>query len=157
MSEKKFGDRLRKARTDARLSREELAEKANAGGYSRIAGYENGNAEPDIETLGRIAAILQVPVGYFFGENDGGRLAEAPIPYRVGPEESIDERVRRIVKEEISSALTKMAEAAARDPALVGRAPYHPQFAAALGRAVGAAVGKVLTPIPGETDQGSEM
>ena len=54
-----FGHRLKVTRIDKRLSREELAEKAEVSAAS-IASYEQGDKSPLFETAYRLARALGV-------------------------------------------------------------------------------------------------
>ena len=60
-----IGDAIKKARTEAGLSQEELAEKI----YKRratLSDIENGKTEPDATTLVLLAHSLDKPLGYFY-------------------------------------------------------------------------------------------
>lgn len=92
------------------MTQGDLAKLANAGGASRISNYEQGVTEPDMETLKRISIILEVPVGYWF-EDDIATLKDAPLPAR--RDSPLEGPIRAIVKEEINSALSRLAEKAA--------------------------------------------
>lgn len=59
-------ENLRKLRVDRGLSQQALAEKFNLTQQS-IYKYENGLAEPDIETLKSFAAFFGISVDYLIG------------------------------------------------------------------------------------------
>jgi transcriptional regulator with XRE-family HTH domain len=61
--------RLKEARLRADLSQRQLGIMAGIDEFSaspRINQYERGKHEPDLRTLTRLAAVLQVPVSYFY-------------------------------------------------------------------------------------------
>lgn len=64
-----LGKRLKKLRTDKKLTQEELGKKINVTKVS-ISGYENGNRSPDTETLQRIADIFDVSTDYLLGRTE---------------------------------------------------------------------------------------
>jgi transcriptional regulator with XRE-family HTH domain len=63
------GIRLRKAREDANLTQEELAEKIGMG-VLQINRYENEKNDPTADVLGRIATALNVSADYLIGLTD---------------------------------------------------------------------------------------
>lgn len=74
--------RLKEARQRAKLSQKELGIRAGIDEFSaspRINHYEKGRHMPDFLTLERLAAVLGVPVPYFFARDD--RMAELILLY----------------------------------------------------------------------------
>lgn len=64
--------RLKEARLRAGLSQEHLGIRAGMDKFSasaRISQYEHGKHMPDLQTLTRLAAVLQMPVPYFYCED----------------------------------------------------------------------------------------
>ncbi|MEO9656303.1 helix-turn-helix domain-containing protein [Marinomonas sp.] len=64
--------RLKEARKHARLSQRELGIQAGiheSSASPRMNQYEKGRHTPDIDTLRQIAAVLNVPISYFFYED----------------------------------------------------------------------------------------
>lgn len=59
-------DRLKKARAKTGLTQEQVAKEL---GYKRatLANWETGRTEPDIETVTKLAAFYNVPVGWLLG------------------------------------------------------------------------------------------
>ena len=55
----KLGERVRFFRLQSKLSQEELAEKADTG-VRHISYIENGNTNPSVDVLAKIAAALNV-------------------------------------------------------------------------------------------------
>lgn len=69
--------RLREARLAANFSQKKLGIAAGMDQFSasaRMNHYEMGRHTPDYSTLQRIANVLNLPVAYFYAEDDG--LAE---------------------------------------------------------------------------------
>lgn len=65
--------RLKNARNRAKLSQKELGIRAGIDENSaspRMNQYEKGKHAPDIDLLRRIAKELEVPMSYFFCEDD---------------------------------------------------------------------------------------
>lgn len=60
-----FGTRLKYLRTQDKLTQQELASALKIS-KSTISMYENGNREPDFETLEAIADFFNVPMDTFF-------------------------------------------------------------------------------------------
>ncbi|MCL2309023.1 MAG: helix-turn-helix domain-containing protein [Proteobacteria bacterium] len=68
-----FSKRLKEARCEAGLSQERLGVLAGIDEMSasaRMNQYERGKHEPDFSMVGRIARALNMPVSYFYAEND---------------------------------------------------------------------------------------
>jgi len=63
-----FGERLKKLRMEANLSRQALAKKLNLS-YWALAKYETEEREPDYETLHRLANFFSVSVDYLLGRS----------------------------------------------------------------------------------------
>lgn len=65
--------RLREARTAAGLSQRELGVRAGLDpsvASPRINQYERGKHTPDTSTLAKLGEVLDVPVAYFFANED---------------------------------------------------------------------------------------
>ena len=68
-----FGKRLKSARLVANLSQEQLGVRAGieeASASARMNRYEKGTRAPAVEIVERISIVLDVPVSYFFAENE---------------------------------------------------------------------------------------
>jgi len=66
-------ERLRQARKKAGISQKDLGVKAGmdeGSASGRMNHYEKGRHVPDIETLRKIGTILNVPLSYFFCEDE---------------------------------------------------------------------------------------
>ena len=66
-----FGEKLKEARRDAKMSQEELAVKIGVS-RSAIAKWETDKGLPDIQNLKTIAAVLDVSLDYLL--DDGNKL-----------------------------------------------------------------------------------
>lgn len=69
-----FGERMKTARLAAKLSQERLGIEAGIeeadSARARINRYERGTRVPALETVERIAKVLDVPVTYFYSQNE---------------------------------------------------------------------------------------
>lgn len=64
-----LGERLKKLRTNKKLTQEQLGKIVNVTKVS-ISGYENGNRTPDTETLQNLANFFEVSTDYLLGRTD---------------------------------------------------------------------------------------
>jgi transcriptional regulator with XRE-family HTH domain len=64
-----IGKRLRKARERKKLSQMEVSNRTNINNKT-LSRYEQGNSEPDFSTLKLLADLYQVPVSFFFDEQN---------------------------------------------------------------------------------------
>ena len=63
-----LGEKIKNARISKKITQSALAgEKITRNMLSQI---ENGKATPSLETLSYIAGELNLPIAYFFSEND---------------------------------------------------------------------------------------
>ena len=60
-----FKDRLKEARIASGLTQKQLAEKLGIGGTT-VTGYEKGNSEPNVNTIGKIMEILHVDANFLW-------------------------------------------------------------------------------------------
>jgi len=68
-----FSRRLREAREAYGVSQRNLGIEAGLDDFvasTRINRYETGVHQPDLQTLQRLAAVLDLPVAYFYAEDD---------------------------------------------------------------------------------------
>lgn len=77
---------LLKLRKNAGLSQQALADRFHLS-QQTIYKYENGHAEPDIETLKQLAAFFNVTVDYLIGQEDTSD--EIQLDYTVDEKEII--------------------------------------------------------------------
>lgn len=66
MEYKKIGKAIKTARTDAKLTQAELAQKIGKG-MSTVQKYEMGVVEPSMDTLLKISDVLSVPIESLLG------------------------------------------------------------------------------------------
>lgn len=108
-----FGEKLKQARQNAKLSQEELAAKISVS-RSAVAKWETDKGLPDIQNLKNIAAVLDVSIDHLL--NDGTKLElsvlREPIDisgYGKGSRKQIKDR---IVREKYPAAeiMTLLAE-----------------------------------------------
>ena len=74
--------RLREARLQTDFSQKQLGIKAGIDEFSasaRINQYERGKHMPDLQTLTRLAAVVQKPVPYFYCQD--AELAEVIVKF----------------------------------------------------------------------------
>ena len=91
--------RLKQARQRAGLSQERLGILAGIDEMSasaRMNQYERGKHAPDWLTVQRLAAVLQVPVAYFYADDDDA--AELLLLFYALPLEAREEVVNAIKK-----------------------------------------------------------
>ena len=91
--------RLKEARLRAGLSQERLGILAGIDEMSasaRMNQYERGKHAPDWLTVQRLAAVLQVPVAYFYADDDDA--AELLLLFYALPLEAREEAVNAIKK-----------------------------------------------------------
>ena len=66
----KFGDNLKKIRTDKNISQQELADIINVH-YTHVSRYERNLAQPSIEVVKKIAAALDISIDtLIYGQQD---------------------------------------------------------------------------------------
>ena len=70
--------KVRRAREDAGLTQEQLAELCGVT-VNSVGHYEGGRAVPKVDTLERIADATGKPLAWFFGGDSAGQAA-APAP-----------------------------------------------------------------------------
>lgn len=61
-----LSERLKEKRRKIGLTQEEIAQKLKIS-QSTYAGYETGKSQPDVETLSKIADILETSLDYLAG------------------------------------------------------------------------------------------
>lgn len=92
----KFNERLKMLREEYGFTQQHLAEVLNLSSGA-VSHYENGTNEPTIETLIRMADILNVSVDYLVGNTDANLLTnEMKKPYCKGV--STDNLIQRAIQ-----------------------------------------------------------
>ena len=74
-----FGEKLKKARKEAGLTQEELAERINVS-RSAVAKWETDKGMPDIENLRLISSLVDVSIDYLLDEGEGLTFNEIREP-----------------------------------------------------------------------------
>ena len=90
-----FHARLRQARLAVGLSQKQLGIQAGMDEFvasTRVNRYEKGKYQPDFDTAARLAAVLRVPLAYFFAQDD--RLAELILVFTELPKRKRDALLR---------------------------------------------------------------
>ena len=72
-----FGERLRAARKQKKLTQKELAKLINAA-HNSISNWENDQNKPDPDTIQNLCWALDVQPNYFFGETSKSNPLPAP-------------------------------------------------------------------------------
>lgn len=70
-----LSERLKYARKNKRLTQLQVSERTGIHNKT-LSGYENGVAEPDLDTLKRLADVYEVTVGYLTGSDEYAKLSE---------------------------------------------------------------------------------
>ena len=73
-ADQRWGTRLKQARLNAGLSQKMLGIEAGIDAFvasTRINRYELGIHRPDLLTVRKLAKVLDVPVAFFFADEDG--------------------------------------------------------------------------------------
>lgn len=97
-----LGERLRKARKDKKLTQQTVADSLGVA-KSTYCGYESGFRKPDVLTVQKLAAILDVSGSYIIGSEENASEA-VEILYVSHPtgNESTDE-LRKMLHDYIDS------------------------------------------------------
>ncbi len=78
-----YSRRLREAREAYGISQRALGIEAGLDEFvasTRVNRYETGVHQPDLQTLQHLAAILKLPVAYFYAEDD--ELAQLIVNFK---------------------------------------------------------------------------
>jgi transcriptional regulator with XRE-family HTH domain len=94
-----FGKRLSQLRKSHKMSQYDLADKLR---FSRgqIANYEQGQRQPDYETLQKLADFFEVSTDYLLGRIDD------PSPTRT-EEDELDQQIRQMMNDPETGAFFK--------------------------------------------------
>lgn len=72
MYKESFPSKLKQARENSGYTQQQVADLLDIKQY-QISGYETGRAQPDIETLGKMADFYCVSVDWLISTNGGKR------------------------------------------------------------------------------------
>src|SRR5690606_13874275 len=99
-----FAKRLKEARQQTGLSQEKLGVLAGIDEMSasaRMNQYERGKHMPDISMVERLATVLQIPVGYFYIEEDDiANLLVNLYRLKQGDRKKIIQHVMQVIERE---------------------------------------------------------
>ena len=73
-----IADKLKKLRKEKKLSMRELGDMLNMS-YANVSIWESGIRTPSLETLTKLAKILEVPIGYFIEDEKSLLIEPTPI------------------------------------------------------------------------------
>jgi transcriptional regulator with XRE-family HTH domain len=92
------GEEIRRRRDDAKLSLEELGEKADLSA-NQLSKIENGKAKPSLETLEAIAGALKLSLRDLFGGADDLSAAALEVAHLFDAAEKETQRfVRHVLR-----------------------------------------------------------
>ena len=109
---KEIGARIKKRRTELRMSQEELAEMLNVS-YQQVQRYENGTSKLNVEKIQVISEVLSVPMSYFF-ESYKPAVAENTVPYLTSDENRLLRYFRKIRDNASKTTVIYVARLAAK-------------------------------------------
>lgn len=78
-----FGEKLKEARKNKKLSQEKVSELLNIA-RSNISKYENGNLEPTMQTLKDFCKLYEVSADYLLELNENDKRIENNISINQG-------------------------------------------------------------------------
>ncbi|MCX2825295.1 helix-turn-helix domain-containing protein [Bacillus pseudomycoides] len=95
-----LGKKISELRKQQKLSQYELAERL---GFSRgkLANYEQGQREPDYDTLKKIADFFEVSTDYLLGRTEKKELFSNPIP-------NLSEKEKRDIAKDLEKTLEQL-------------------------------------------------
>jgi transcriptional regulator with XRE-family HTH domain len=73
-----FGRAVRSARTDRKISQEQLADESGLD-RSYLGGVERGDRNPSLVAIDKIARGLELPLGDLFAKCDALRIQQKPL------------------------------------------------------------------------------
>lgn len=82
-----FAQRLKQLRTERQISQSELASALNISNRT-ISMYEQGNSEPNVDTLSKIADFFNVTTDYLIGRTEGRTIDLQALYEEIGLSES---------------------------------------------------------------------
>ena len=99
-----IGENIRRARVKKTISQQELAKVLNVE-RSTVSGWETGKRVPDVEMLGRLSVVLDIPVQSLMTENK--RKNENPLVIILDDEKVILNYNASVIRQVIPNAETK--------------------------------------------------
>ena len=98
-----IGESIRKARIKKNMSQQELAKALNVE-RSTVSGWETGKRSPDVDMLGKLCAVLDIPVLSLMAESE--QTAENPLVMIVDDEKVILKYNASVIRQVIPNAET---------------------------------------------------
>ena len=80
---KTIGQKIKKARQEAKISQEQLADNLGLSGNNVISRWENGLGRISVDQLIKIAELTHRPVSYFFGEVSEEKLKTYKLEQKI--------------------------------------------------------------------------
>ena len=112
VSSKEIGAKIRSRRREMGLSQEQLAELLDVT-YQQVQRYENGSNRLSVEKIQLIAAVMVVPLDYFFGLPTTEICADGNAKYLAGDESLLLTSYRRIANQNDRQIVLSVARLAA--------------------------------------------
>ena len=113
--DRRIGERIRQRRTEIGLTQHQLAAALDCS-YQQIQKFENGSNRIAAAQLQALAERLEVPVGWFFGEDAGTALAAASLDEHGGRQRAAIDLARgfaRIEDHDVKLAVSDLVRAVA--------------------------------------------
>ena len=117
VSSRDIGAKIRSRRREMGLSQEQLAELLDVT-YQQVQRYENGSNRLSVERIQQIAAVMVVPLDYFFGSTTTATCADGNAKYLPGDESLLLTSFRRIANQndrQIVLSVARLAASKGRD------------------------------------------
>lgn len=112
VSSKEIGAKIRSRRREMGLSQEQLAELLDVT-YQQVQRYENGSNRLSVERIQQIAAVMIIPLDYFFGSTTTETCADGNTKYLPGDESLLLTSFRRISNQNDRQLVLSVARLAA--------------------------------------------
>ncbi len=105
-----LADRLKKARTDKKISQQQLAQQANVH-YTNVGRYERGDAKPSADVLNKIANALDTSPDYLMNgtieDKAHNSISDQELLSQFKKVENMPEKSKRLVKEILDAFILK--------------------------------------------------
>ena len=105
-----LADRLKKARTDKKLSQQQLSQLANVH-YTNVGRYERGDAKPSADVLNRLANALEVSPDFLMNgtldDKANNSLTDQELLMQFKKIEQMPENRKKLLIEVIDAFLLK--------------------------------------------------
>lgn len=80
---KTVSQRIKRARQEAGISQEQLADKLGFSGNNVISRWENRRGSISVDQLAKIAELTHRPISYFFGEEEQEKLKTYKLEQKI--------------------------------------------------------------------------